>query len=221
MKVLEFWNLVKSLSLWMKTQKCQHMAVFLCVGTQLLSRQSNWCQNILPPISTRRKPEKTVDSRSEKGLGQEFLWSNSNKVCSRHFKAEDFKTTPTHVVSLKPGVVPSIFAWKRSSPRQRSPPTPRLTNRIEILIEKLREESLETVRTSIEIPSAISSSSSTTTTIDLEPPVTEPDSYFTERQSVKDTKIYELEDKIAALLSKNKKLEEEVSLLEERCCDLN
>ena len=48
-------------------------AVFLCVGTQLLSRQSNWCQNILPPISTRRKPEKTVDSRSEKGLGQEFL----------------------------------------------------------------------------------------------------------------------------------------------------
>ena len=108
-----------------------------------------------------------------------------------------------------------------TSPRQRSPPTPRLTNRIEILIEKLREESLETVRTSIEIPSAISSSSSTTTTIDLEPPVTEPDSYFTERQSVKDTKIYELEDKIAALLSKNKKLEEEVSLLEERCCDLN
>ena len=125
------------------------------------------------------------------------------------------------MVSLKPGVVPSIFGWKRSSPRQRSPPTPRLTNRIEILIEKLREESLETVRTSIEIPSAISSSSSTTTTIDLEPPVTEPDSYFTERQSVKDTKIYELEDKIAALLSKNKKLEEEVSLLEERCCDLN
>ena len=117
--------------------------------------------------------------------------------------------------------MPLIFAWKRSSPRQRSPPTPRLTNRIEILIEKLREESLETVRTSIEIPSAISSSSSTTTTIDLEPPVTEPDSYFTERQSVKDTKIYELEDKIAALLSKNKKLEEEVSLLEERCCDLN
>ena len=51
--------------------------------------------------------------------------------------------------------------------------------------------------------------------------MTEPDSYFTERQSVKDTKIYELEDKIAALLSKNKKLEEEVSLLEERCCDLN
>ena len=125
------------------------------------------------------------------------------------------------MVSLKPGVVPLIFAWKRSSPRQRSPPTPRLTNRIEILIEKLREESLETVRTSIEIPSAISSSSSTTTTIDLEPPVTEPDSYFTERQSVKDTKIYELEDKIAALLFKNKKLEEEVSLLEERCCDLN
>ena len=77
--------------------------------------------------------------------------------------AEDFKTTPTYVVSLKPGVVPSISVWKRSSPRQRSPPTPRLKNWREILIKTLWEESLE--RTSIEIPSAISSSSSTTTTI--------------------------------------------------------
>ena len=33
--------------------------------------------------------------------------------------------------------------------------------------------------------------------------MTEPDSYFTERQSVKDTKIYELEDQIAALLQNN------------------
>ena len=91
-------------------------------------------------------------------LGKNFSISNSNKVCSRHFMAEDFKTTPTYAVSLKPGVVPSIFAWKRSSPRLRSPPTPRLKNRREILIETLWEESLE-------IPSAISSSSSTTTTI--------------------------------------------------------
>ena len=68
------------------------------------------------------------------------------------------------------------------------------------MIEKLQEESLKTVRTSIVIPSAISSSSSTTTAIDLEPLVTEPDSYFTERQSVKDTKIYELKDQIAELL---------------------
>ena len=117
---------------------------------------------------------------------------------------------------FKPGVGPSISAWKRSSPRKRPPPTPRLTNRKDILIEKLQEESLKTVRTSIVIPSAISSSSSTTTAIDLEPLVTEPDSYFTERQSVKDTKIYELKDQIAELLTKNKKLEEEVSLLEEK-----
>ena len=117
--------------------------------------------------------------------------------------------------------MPSIFAWKRSSPRKRPPPTPRLTKREKILIEKLQEESLKTVGTSIVIPSAISSSSSATTTTDLEPSATEPDSYFTERQSVKDTKINELEDQIAALLSKNKKLEEEVSLLEEKRCDLN
>ena len=30
--------------------------------------------------------------------------------------AEDFKTTLTHVASLKAGVVPSISAWKRISP---------------------------------------------------------------------------------------------------------
>ena len=86
------------------------------------------------------------------------------------------------------------------------------------MIEKLQEGSLETIGTSTVIP--LSSFSSTTTT-DLQPPVTEPDSYFPERQSVKDTKIYELEDQIAVLLSKHKKLEEEVSFLEEKCCDLN
>ena len=84
------------------------------------------------------------------------------------------------------------------------------------MIEKLQEESLETAGTSIVIPSAISSASSTTTAIDLESLVTEPDSYFTKRQSVKDTKIYELEDQIAELLTNNKKLEEEVSLLDEK-----
>ena len=72
------------------------------------------------------------------------------------------------------------------------------------MIEKLQEESLETAGTSIVIPSAISSSSSTTTAIDLEPLLTEPDSYFTKRQSVKDTKIYELEDQIAELLTKTR-----------------
>ena len=84
------------------------------------------------------------------------------------------------------------------------------------MIEKLQEESLETAGTSIVIPSAISSASTTTTAIDLESLVTEPDSYFTKRQSVKDTKIYELEGQIAELLTNNKKLEEEVSLLEEK-----
>ena len=41
MKVLEFWNLVRSLFLWIRTQK--------------------------------KKPEKTVDSRNNKGFWEEFL----------------------------------------------------------------------------------------------------------------------------------------------------
>ena len=110
-----------------------------------LSRQSNWCQNILLPISNRRKPEQWIHAiRRDLGKG---------KVCSRYCKAEDFKTTLTHVVSLKLEV-PSIFAWKRSSPRKQTPSTPHLTNRKQILIEKLQEGNLETVGTSIVISSA-------------------------------------------------------------------
>ena len=50
--------------------------------------------------------------------------------------------------------VPLIFAWKRSSPLKQTPSTLHLTNRKQILIEKLQEGNLETVGTSIVISSA-------------------------------------------------------------------
>jgi len=46
------------------------------------------------------------------------------RVCLRHFKPEDMKKSLNGRISPKPGAVPSIFAWKQSSPRKRPPPTP-------------------------------------------------------------------------------------------------
>ena len=41
-----------------------------------MSRPNNWCHNILLPISNRRKPKKTVDSRNKRGFGEKFLYIN-------------------------------------------------------------------------------------------------------------------------------------------------
>ena len=90
-------------------------------------------------LPTKENQRKQWIQAIRRDLGKKFSTSNSTKVCSRHFKDEDFKITLTHVVSLKPGVVPSVFAWKRSSPRKRPLPAPRLTNKKEILIEKATE----------------------------------------------------------------------------------
>ncbi|PFX11864.1 THAP domain-containing protein 6 [Stylophora pistillata] len=54
--------------------------------------------------------------------GKNFQISKSTKVCSRHFKTEDFqRSLGRSKINLKPGVVPSVFSW-RTSPRKRKPP---------------------------------------------------------------------------------------------------
>ena len=57
--------------------------------------------------------------------GKDFKISDSTKVCSRHFRNEDLKTTLAGKICLKPGALPSIFSWIRTSPRKRKPPTER------------------------------------------------------------------------------------------------
>ena len=118
-----------------------HCCVPLCTkkGCRVEVTDANISYFRFPPEENLRKQWIHPIRR---GLGKNFSILNSTKIFSRHFMAEDFKTTLTHVASLKAGVVPSISAWKRISPRKRPPPTP---NRIEILIQKLQEESLESV----------------------------------------------------------------------------
>ena len=44
-------------------------------------------------------------------IGRNFKVTAYTKICSRHFKVQDFRTTPTGMKKLNKHVVPSIFAW--------------------------------------------------------------------------------------------------------------
>ena len=60
-------------------------------------------------------------------VGPNFLINDETRVCSRHFRGEDLHRSLSGKVSPRTRVVPSKFAWKRSSPRKRAPPTLRFT----------------------------------------------------------------------------------------------
>ncbi|XP_015749064.1 PREDICTED: uncharacterized protein LOC107328833 [Acropora digitifera] len=58
-------------------------------------------------------------------VGRFFRISRAMKVCSLHFKLSDISKGLGGRMSLKTRAVPSIFAWKQTSPRKRPPPTER------------------------------------------------------------------------------------------------
>ena len=58
-------------------------------------------------------------------VGKHFNMTNETRVCSRHFRADDFRKTHNGVIQLRDGVVPSVFVWKTSSPKRRKPPSDR------------------------------------------------------------------------------------------------
>ena len=58
--------------------------------------------------------------------GKHFSVTDSTKVCSLHFNDEHHKKSfGIGRLTYVEGAVPSVFAWKRSSPRKRPPPKPR------------------------------------------------------------------------------------------------
>ena len=57
--------------------------------------------------------------------GKDFQLNNVTKVCSRHFKPTDMKKSLNGVVTLKPGSIPSKFAWSFRSPKKRKLPAKR------------------------------------------------------------------------------------------------
>ena len=58
-------------------------------------------------------------------VGRFFRISRAMKVCSLHFKLSDILKGLGGRMSLKTRAVPSIFAWKHTSPRKQPPPTER------------------------------------------------------------------------------------------------
>lgn len=74
---------------------------------------------IFPTDKSQRKQWTHAIRRDE---GKNVQISGSTKVCSRHFKTEDFQRSLSgSKINLKPGVVPTVFSW-RTSPRKRKPP---------------------------------------------------------------------------------------------------
>lgn len=58
-------------------------------------------------------------------VGRFFRITEAAKVCSLHFKVNDLLKGLGGRMSPKASAVPSIFAWKQTSPRKRPPPTER------------------------------------------------------------------------------------------------
>ena len=57
--------------------------------------------------------------------GKYFKVTEATKVCSRHFRPSEIKKTLAGKNELRAGVVPSVFAWIRTSPRKRKDPIAR------------------------------------------------------------------------------------------------
>ena len=156
-------------------------------------------------------------------MGKNFQISNTTKVCSRHFKSDDLKKSFNGVVSLRKGAVPSVFAWKRSSPRKRPPPTPRILSTAATVPHNLNENLSEVVETAgsseiLEISESASNSH-------LAPEIEElQSSTNVDLNSEENLEIARLEKLLAATIKIKEELESEVlslkeniSFLEEKC----
>ena len=132
--------------------------------------------------------------------------------------------------------MPSIFAWKRSSPRKRAPPTPRLeavklpkrsktestdceqqkNNAAQNTSHEIksREPTATTIKADLQFPETteMKPKTSTTTQPGCEAELSE------DASNVLSTS--DLQERLNATLSKNEKLQEEVSLLKEKNADL-
>ena len=62
-------------------------------------------------------------------VGRNFQITKNSRVCSRHFKDSDYKTTLAGKTKTNNDVVSSIFVWKTSSPKKRKAPHPHETSK--------------------------------------------------------------------------------------------
>ena len=155
--------------------------------------------------------------------GKNFQVSNNTKVCSRHFKSDDLKKSLNGVVSLKNGAVPSVFAWKRSSPRKRPPPTPRISSTAASVSQNLNENISELVESACSSESLETSECSSKSHLAPEMEAQQTATKF-DLQSKENLEIARLEKLLADTIEIKETLESEVLslkanivLLEQKC----
>lgn len=84
-------------------------------------------------------------------IGRKFTITSHTRVCSRHFKESDFKKTLAGRRVLCPAAVPSIFPWRKSSPKKRKPPKPRYVVSKAVSTTKVANEELELTSSSLNV----------------------------------------------------------------------
>ena len=155
--------------------------------------------------------------------GKSFQISSTTKVCSRHFKSDDLKKSLNGVISLRKGAVPSVFAWKRSSPRKRPPPTLRIPSTAATVPHNMNENINEVVETAGS--SEILEMSQSSSNLYLTPEIEELQSSKNfDLKSEESLEIARLEELLAATIKMKEELESEVlslkeniALLEQKC----
>lgn len=152
-------------------------------------------------------------------VGKDFSILEGTRVCSRHFKPEDLKKSLNGRISPKPGSVPSIFEWKRSSPRKRPPPAPRFT--ATTVTNNLASEFGEVMHSATEFSEVTCNDASSTNMADgTSFPETAEIPQTPERQEHNNIIITELQEKLSAALLKIEELEAVVLQLKEKIVDL-
>ncbi|KAK3708826.1 hypothetical protein QZH41_019572, partial [Actinostola sp. cb2023] len=58
-------------------------------------------------------------AKIQRKIGKTFQISSATRVCSRHFRKEDFKPATSDRPYLKRGAIPSIFEWSVQQPKAR------------------------------------------------------------------------------------------------------
>ena len=152
-------------------------------------------------------------------VGKDVSILEGTRVCSRHFKPEDLKKSLNGRISPKPEAVPSIFAWKRSSPRKRPPPTPRFT--ATTVTNNLASEFSEDTHSATEFSEVTCNDSSSTNMADgTSFPETEEIPQTPEREEHNNIMTTELQEKLSAALLKIEELEAVVLQLKDKILSL-
>lgn len=116
-----------------------HCCVYNCTKKGYRDEEGNKISYFKFPLEKRLKEKWKHAIRREEGPN--FKITSATKVCSRHFRSSDIKKTLAGKSVLLPDATPSIFSWKRTSPRKRKPPKERHFYHNQKPSESLQEES--------------------------------------------------------------------------------